>query len=312
MNVSRLIRVVRLFQWTLIVLLAGALQLALLPATGCRKKLRNPSETKSQILRTHITSAAWSPDGKHLALIIGSDVNPWKRLIGVSKSDGDDLLFQSPLRLWDGRVVWNRGGSVIFATERSSGANQIWKIPTSGGQPVRLTKLGGTIFHCGLQDEKIFYLNEHDDRSEIFVMNLNDKSIFTIPTTFSPIALPGIDWADESLLYCAAADEGWEFRLYDLVTGTDSGIGITPKPVRDISWDRTGEHFCFIMETELGDCLFISTVTEETLLSHPVYRVKDSSDHLSYPSWSPAKDHILLIEGKEGRLLRLKVDVSPP
>lgn len=274
--------------------------------SGCGLKPPDSFSRKVKPLMTQVVSASWSYDGARIGLIVGSNLNPWKRFIGTCAADGDNFSRMNQEAFWDGRVVWSRDQASVFTTARSGATSQIWQIPLGGMPPVQLTSLGGMVFHCALDNESIYFLSNRDDYPALYRLRLRDKSVTQLSTLLPPVALPAIDAQDEYLLYCASEGDRYSLRCYRLISGEEFILATVEAPVRDLWWDNRVQRFCFISGTASGDCLMVGALHDEAAVIRPFYCSADSTISLQSPAWSVQRKRTLVIEGITGRLLLIK------
>ena len=104
-----------------------------------------------------VASPAWSPDGRRIAFyarpdginesyIVGADGGRPERLRGTQSGD------------WI--YSWSRDGKSIYFGSDRSGKLQVWKVPAGGGDPVQITKQGGTYGVESPDGKFIYYLAE--------------------------------------------------------------------------------------------------------------------------------------------------------
>jgi Tol biopolymer transport system component len=91
-------------------------------------------------LTGHSGTARWSPDGSQV-VFDSNDAGSWD--VYVAKLDGT-----APRRLThessdDVIASWSRDGRFVYFTSNRSGRNEVWKMPSAGGQAVQVTRSGG-------------------------------------------------------------------------------------------------------------------------------------------------------------------------
>ncbi|MFB3776740.1 MAG: protein kinase [Bryobacteraceae bacterium] len=100
----------------------------------------------------------WSPDGRWLALdfraggptqisVIAADGGPMRRLT-------DSLAFDNS------RPSWSQSGEWIYFTSDRSGRNEVWKVPSGGGQAVQVTRSGGGMALESPDGRYVYYIKE--------------------------------------------------------------------------------------------------------------------------------------------------------
>ena len=122
---------------------------------------------------THFTrgksgSPRWSPDGEWVAFDqMGHEQNG----IFLVRSAGG-----TPRRLTTDRAEnfgpsWSRDGKWIYFGSNRGGKDQVWKMPTSGGEAVQITKYGGARA-LEAADGKWLYYTKGNDQDGIWRMPL--------------------------------------------------------------------------------------------------------------------------------------------
>lgn len=113
----------------------------------------NPDGTGEEVIHSRpggVTyqngAAAWSPDGKTIALpiLVEEGERNYMKVIGVRVADHVELTLTKQRWRWIKDVSWLPDGSslIINARDEASApelAMQIWRVPLAGGEPSRLT-----------------------------------------------------------------------------------------------------------------------------------------------------------------------------
>lgn len=95
----------------------------------------------TSIQATHITPGSWSPDGRRIVFDATVDGNC--DLFVAQASGGKPERLTRDLAI-DGLASWSRDGSQVYYSSTRSGAGpDIWRIPSHGGTPSRITYHGG-------------------------------------------------------------------------------------------------------------------------------------------------------------------------
>jgi Tol biopolymer transport system component/DNA-binding winged helix-turn-helix (wHTH) protein len=137
----------------------------------CDKDGSNLVRLTNLAATTAIGSPRWSPDSQKLvfdSLLEGHNA------IFVIKAVGG---LPNPL-LHDGfenvNASWSRDGTSIYFTSNRSGQWQIWKMPSEGGEPVRMTRGGGFAAFESADGKSIYYTKGPSDQ-DIWKMRLVDR-----------------------------------------------------------------------------------------------------------------------------------------
>lgn len=85
------------------------------------------------------TSAALSPDGTRVAMILSKDGSP---NLYVGKLDGGEVTRLTNNRQGDSSPCWSPDGKTICYSTRANGPSTLFTIPASGGAPKRLRLAG--------------------------------------------------------------------------------------------------------------------------------------------------------------------------
>ncbi len=85
------------------------------------------------------SSAAVSPDGQRVAMILSKDGSP---NLYTMRLDGTGLTRLTNNRQGDSSPCWSADGSTLCFSSRSGGPSALYLIPASGGQPRRLRASG--------------------------------------------------------------------------------------------------------------------------------------------------------------------------
>ena len=101
----------------------------------------------------------WSPDGTQIAFEAAIDGNTDVYLVGA---DGGHLRRLTTEPAIDGVPAWSRDGHwIYFASTRAGAVPDIWRIASSGGTPVRVTRNGGFQPQESTDGRYLFYLDRH-------------------------------------------------------------------------------------------------------------------------------------------------------
>jgi Tol biopolymer transport system component/DNA-binding winged helix-turn-helix (wHTH) protein len=88
-----------------------------------------------------MASPRWSPDGRRIAFDSSKD---GLRNVYVIDRDGRGLRRLTADGFTSRRPSWSSDGAWIYFASARGGAWQVWKVPAGGGQPVQVTRNGGS------------------------------------------------------------------------------------------------------------------------------------------------------------------------
>jgi eukaryotic-like serine/threonine-protein kinase len=99
----------------------------------------------------------WSPDGKQIVFDSERDGRPTDIYIISSDGGKPHRLIGDALNL---APSWSRNGKWIYFFSDRSGQLQVWKLPTSGGQAVQVTRKGGYIAFESPDGKFVYYAKD--------------------------------------------------------------------------------------------------------------------------------------------------------
>ena len=110
----------------------------------------------------------WSPDGRYI--VFESLVKDFYRVYIVEAAGGIPRLVSTFPQANNGAPNWSRDGQTIyFYSSHESGPYQLWKVPSNGGPPVRVTTKGGV------------YAVESADQQFLYYAKLEQSGIWKMP-----------------------------------------------------------------------------------------------------------------------------------
>jgi DNA-binding winged helix-turn-helix (wHTH) protein len=125
----------------------------------------------------------WSPDGRWIAF--DSDGRVGNSGIYVVSVNGGPVRHLVEDTSNNSVPSWSRDGKyVYFASNRSGGwgADQVWKVPAEGGEPVRITRQGGFSAFESPDGQTLYYAKSRYENPEIWQVPVNGG-------TESPVSL---------------------------------------------------------------------------------------------------------------------------
>lgn len=170
------------------------------------------------------TSAAYSPDGRYVALILSRDGNP--ELYIKHLADGRLTRLTTTRQAAEASPCWSPDGSQIVYVSDISGRPQLYTIDRNGGAPRRLTGRGsqnvdpdwgpnGWIAYAGLMG----------GRFHIYIINPLTGEMRQVSPGDADYEDPS--WAPDGRHLAAVRTQGYASRVYLLDTGGDSPLALT-------------------------------------------------------------------------------------
>ena len=163
----------------------------------------------------------WSPDGSSLALVSQTG-SRWSPVI-VSAERGQVKRLATGAESSDESVPgWSRNGRWIYFSSNRSGSTEVWKIPSTGGQAVQVTRHGGFSAQEAPDGKFLYYTKRWD---------------YPGPSSMNEIWRVPVEGGDETLVvpeiksyrtfavgrrgvyYASRASGHDSIRVHDLATG---------------------------------------------------------------------------------------------
>jgi len=113
----------------------------------------------------YCASPHWSPDGQQIAFDSGSSGTSWKVYL-VSINGGKPKPLTNGLTT-DWQPSWSRDGKWIYFTSNRSGEDQVWKVPSRGGDAMAVTHKGG-YFALESQDGRWVYYSKRNEATSLW------------------------------------------------------------------------------------------------------------------------------------------------
>jgi Tol biopolymer transport system component/DNA-binding winged helix-turn-helix (wHTH) protein len=209
----------------------------------CGSDGSNPQQLTSR--GVYCASPHWSPDGQQIAFDSGSSGASWKvYLIGIN--GGKPKPLTNGLAT-DWQPSWSLDGKWIYFTSNRSGEDQVWKVPSRGGDAVPVTHKGG-FFALESQDGKwVYYSKRH-----------GATSLWKVPSEGGEESqvLESVDWA------FAIVQEG----IYFILPGPES-TGPNPCSIRFFDFATKEIRTIFTNERAMEGYLSISPDGKQILYS---------------------------------------------
>src|SRR6266853_11462 len=182
-----------------------------------------------------IMSPAWAPDGARMAYVSFQNKKPilFVQSLSASKQPAPVANYRGS----NSAPAWSPDGKSIYFTSDRGGSPQIYRMPASGGEPVRMTFEGDyNVSPRVSPDGKILaYISRVSGRFQLMVMDLESKQVQTLTDgqrdespSFAPngrIILYATDVDNRGVLAAVSSDGRFRQRL-----------GIQAADVREPSW----------------------------------------------------------------------------
>lgn len=163
----------------------------------------------------------WSPNGKTIAIAIGSpERNPKIQLAGIDVNTGDETLLSNGKWAGTDGVEWLKDGSGLVAAifEGSTSPTQLWYMPLAGGEPKKITNDLNNYGLAGLS---------MDGQSLLAVEFMEETSVWVVSPRTSDEAYPAkadrrhrfqwVRWtSDGGMLFGSDAGESRDVWKIDL------------------------------------------------------------------------------------------------
>lgn len=157
------------------------------------------------------TSAAVSPDGQRVAMILSKDGSP---NLYVGRVDGSGLTRLTDNRQGDSSPCWSPDGDTLCFSSRTSGPSTLYTVPASGGPPRRLRLVGvsnGTEPDWSPDGKSIVFTTQSGGRFEVCVVPAGGGEATRLAPGEDPV------WAPNSRTVICARRAGSGMRVLSLL-----------------------------------------------------------------------------------------------
>jgi len=162
---------------------------------------------------------SWSPDGSELAF--------YSRVGGKSQIFviGADALGLRQLTPGDANYFfprWSRDAEWIYCSSNRTGAAQIWKFPSRGGEPIQMTRNGGFAALESRDGKSLYYTKMLATDSSLWKLSFDThEEVQVLPS----VLMNNFDVAEDGIYF---EDGGSELKFLDTVHGTTSSLTQLP------------------------------------------------------------------------------------
>jgi dipeptidyl aminopeptidase/acylaminoacyl peptidase len=120
------------------------LALSTAPATHAAAASTHPFDARDLIAFDRLANPQVSPDGRSVVFTVSSldlDANRRRTDLWMVQTDGTGLRRLTSDPAADTDAAWSPDGEAVYFLSSRSGSTQVWKLPLSGGEAVRITDL---------------------------------------------------------------------------------------------------------------------------------------------------------------------------
>ena len=242
---------------------------------------------------------AWSPDGKRLTFIFGSQMGAGRaNIVDLDLATGRITRIPSPPWPGFGGITWVPDGSGIVLTvaERQQ-PPQLWYLPVNDGPPRKITSdvafYGGVTF---TSESKSFVANRSEESANVWVVDLSTGRTRALTSGVSNTnGANGVQWLPSGeILYTAPGigPQRVRWRILDPGTGSSRDVpnasGWWPKVSPD------GTKIAYFSATNAAPLVWICDVDGENarqITREPVYP--------GLLSWLPDSRSLIYVESAE-------------
>ncbi|MEJ7605865.1 MAG: winged helix-turn-helix domain-containing protein [Bryobacteraceae bacterium] len=170
----------------------------------------------------------WSPDGRRIAFESNTRGQPDIYVFDLSDNSLRRVSSAAGRNL---RPSWSRDGKYIYFGSTCTGKSQIWKVAASGGQPVQITRQGGTYAIEAFDGQTLFYTLPGKP-SAVWTAPVNGGE--ETPVITNVVGRSAIAMARDGLYYLSSATrKGAQLDFYEFQTRTIRQLASIQQPVHD-------------------------------------------------------------------------------
>lgn len=181
-----------------------------------------------------ISGPQWSPDGKSLVYTVGN------RLFTIDTQGGPAKLLTGSPAL--GTAGYSPDGHSIYFCSQRTGRPEIWRVGTTGGEPVQVTRNGGRSPRVSPDGRRVFYIRNTRSRQALEWMTLPDGEPHFVTGLFAQHVRAEAFVLDGQMVYFLhgdGLDSPTKILQHDISTGRTRTVTKLGKALRWASWGLT-------------------------------------------------------------------------
>ncbi len=192
----------------------------------------------------------WSPNGRQLVFDSNAEAAQFEiYTIGVDGGQPRRLTHHPGT---DAIASFSRDGNWIYFMSTRTGREEIWKMPSVGGDPVQVTRTGGVTAFESHTGDMLLFMKPGGALWQMPVGNGPESKVLShvAKRNFIPAA-GGIYYAEET-------DQGYSFQFLDAVTGHVHAFGSTRRVVSNVvAISPDGRWFAYAQQDHAGSDIIV-------------------------------------------------------
>ena len=192
-------------------------------------------------------SPSWSPDGHYIAF----DSRPAQSASSIFVIDakgGEPRRLTGPGST-DFVAAWSADGSQVYFASNRSGRVELWKVPSMGGEPVRVTSQGGFESFAS-PDGKYIYYTKAQETAGLWRMGVEGGSETFVPELRAVVRHRYWQGARDGIYFLDLAAHVPQLKFYRFSTRTVSMLAPAPLPpvarYRGLAVSPDGGNFLYL------------------------------------------------------------------
>ncbi|MDB5953845.1 Tol-Pal system beta propeller repeat protein TolB [Ramlibacter sp.] len=228
-----------------------------------------------------IISPAFSADGKRLAYVSFESRKPVVYVHDVAT--GSRRLIAN-FRGSNSAPAWSPDGRTLAVTLTRDGGSQIYTIPSTGGEPRRLTQSSGSIDTepiYSADGRSIYFVSDRGGAPQIYKMNASGGEAQRVTFTGNYNISPALSPDGRSLAYISRISGAFKLQVMELATGTVQSLTDT---TADESPSFAPNGRLIIYATRQGGSEALMTTTLDGKIKA---RLPGKGGDIREPDWGP-------------------------